>query len=272
MVSPGYFETMGIRVLSGRAIDEQDGEGAQPVAMVNETMARRFWPDLDPIGRTVQADLGIVYTVIGVIEDGKYAALHDASEPYLAIPLGHGEYVQRVNLVVQTSGAPSTMVEPLSAEVGDLLPSVPQSTVLTMPQYLEYSAGGASAPAILVGAFSLLALVLAAVGLYGVMSYTVSQRTREFGVRMALGATQTGIEKTVLSRGLRTTVLGVAIGIVLAVAATRVLAGFLYGVNTLDPFVFTLGTVTLLVVGQLASYLPARLASKTDPMETLRLE
>jgi ABC-type antimicrobial peptide transport system permease subunit len=164
------------------------------------------------------------------------------------------------------------MVERLSAEVRDLLPSVPQSTVLTMPQYLEYSAGGASTPAILVGTFSLLALVLATVGLYGVMSYTVSQRTREFGVRMALGATQTGITKTVLNRGLRTTILGVGIGIVLAVGATRLLAGLLYGVNTLDPIVFTLVAIALLAVGQLASYLPARIAARTDPIETLRTE
>ncbi len=149
---------------------------------------------------------------------------------------------------------------------------MPQSAVLTVPQYLEYSAGGASGPATIVGAFSILALVLAAVGLYGVMSYTVSQRTREFGVRMALGANQAGIAKQVLGRGMKTTMLGVAIGLVLAVAATRLLAGFLYGVDTLDPTVFLLVTVILIVVGQLASYLPARLASKTDPMKTLRME
>jgi ABC-type antimicrobial peptide transport system permease subunit len=124
----------------------------------------------------------------------------------------------------------------------------------------------------LVGAFGLLALVLATVGLYGVMSYTVSQRTREFGVRMALGATQTGIAKMVLRRGFRTTVTGVAIGIVLASVVTRVLSGFLYGVNTLDPVVFTLVPATLLAIGQLASYLPAHLASRTDPVEVMRTE
>jgi macrolide transport system ATP-binding/permease protein len=272
MVSARYFETMGIRVLSGRPIDERDGEETEPVAVVNEAMAQRFWPDQDPIGRTVQADLGTTYTVIGVIEDGKYAALPNAPEPYLAIPLGQGEYAQRVNLVVQTSGDPNTMVERLSAEVRRLAPNVPQSTVLTMPQYLEYSVGVAKGLAMLVGAFGLLALVLATVGLYGVMSYTVSQRTREFGVRMALGATQTGIAKMVLRRGFRTTVTGVAIGIVLASVVTRVLSGFLYGVNTLDPVVFTLVPATLLAIGQLASYLPAHLASRTDPVEVMRTE
>jgi len=272
MVSAGYFETMGIRVLSGRAIDARDREGTQPVAVVNEAMARRFWPDHGPIGRTIQADLGITYTVVGIIEDGKYVTLRDTPEPYLALPLGQGEYVNRVNLVVETSGNPNSMVELLSAEVRRLAPNVPQSTVLTMPQYLQYSEGAAKGPATLVGAFGLLALVLATVGLYGVMSYTVSQRTREFGVRMALGATQPGIAKMVLSHGLRTTLIGVAIGTVLAIGFAQLLSGSLYGVNTLDPFVLTLVSATLVTVGQLASYLPARRASRTEPVEVLRLE
>ena len=141
-----------------------------------------------------------------------------------------------------------------------------------MPQYLQYSEGAAKGPATLVGGFGLLALVLATVGLYGVMSYAVSQRTREFGVRMALGATRPGITKVVLSRGLRTTVLGVAIGLVLTAGFTRMLAGFLYGVSPMDPVVITLVSLTLFAVGQLASYLPARRASRTDPVEALRLE
>jgi predicted permease len=272
MVSAAYFETMGIRVLNGRAIDERDNEGSQPVAVVNEAMAQRFWPNQDPVGRTVQADLGITYMIVGVIEDGKYANLREAPEPYLAIPLGQGEYVQRVNLVVRTALESSNMVEPISAEVRRLAPNVPQSSVLTMSQYLEYSEGAVKAPATLVSAFGFLALVLAMVGLYGVMYYSVSQRTREFGIRMAMGATEVGIAKRVMGRGLRTTLLGVVIGVALASATTRVLSGFLYGVSTLDPLVFTVVSATLLAVGLLAAWLPARLASRTDPMEVLRVE
>jgi predicted permease len=272
MISAGYLETMGIRVLSGRAIDARDRADAEPVALVNDVMARRFWPGQDPVGRTVQADLGITYTIVGVIEDGKYAALHNAPEPYLAIPLGQGEYTQRVNLVVKTTGDPRVMVEPLSAEVRRLAPNVPQSTVLTMHQYLEYSAGVARLPATLVGAFGLLALVLATVGLYGVMSYNVSQRTREFGVRIAMGATQGGIARMVLRGGFRTILIGVGLGIMLATALTRLLSGFLYNVHALDPIVLALVSALLLTVGQLASYLPARRASKTDPLVALRLE
>jgi len=272
MVSAGYFETMGIRVLSGRAIDERDHEGSQPVAVVNEAMARRFWPGQDPVGRTVQADLGVTYTVVGVIEGGKYASLRDTPEPYLAIPLGQGEYVQRVNLVAKTTADPNSMVELLSSEVRRLAPNLPQSTTLTMSQYLEYSEGAARAPATLVGAFGLLALVLAMVGLYGVMYYAVSRQSREFGVRMALGATEARIARRVLGRGLKTTLLGVAIGLALAALVTRVLSGFLYGVSTLDPLVFTIVSVAMLAVGQLASWWPARVASRADPMEVLRVE
>jgi predicted permease len=271
-VSAGYFETMGIRVLSGRAIDERDTEDAEPVAVINETMARRFWPNQDPIGRTVRADLGIAYTVVGVVEDGKYTTLRDPPEPYLVIPLGQGEYPQRVNLVVRTAGDPAAMIAPLSAEVRRLAPNVPESTVLTVPQYLEYSVGAAKAPALLVGAFGMLALALAAVGLYGVMSYSVGQRRREFGVRIALGATQAGIVTMVLRGGLKTTLAGMAIGIVLAIVGTRLLAGFLYDVSPLDPVVLILALLTLLAVGPLASFVPARSASSTDPVEALRLE
>ncbi|MEJ2237348.1 MAG: ABC transporter permease, partial [Gemmatimonadales bacterium] len=272
MISTGYLETMGIRVLRGRAIDERDRADAEPVALVNQVMARRFWPGQNPMGRTVQADLGITYTVIGVIENGKYASLHEAPEPYLAIPLGQGEYTERVNLVVKTTGDPRTMVERLSTEVRRLAPNVPQSTVLTMNQYLEYSVGAARVPATLVGAFGILALVLANVGLYGVMSYNVGQRTREFGVRMAIGATRSGVTRMVLIAGLRTILIGVAIGVLLSAGLTQLLSGFLYEVRALDPLVLALVSATLLMVGQLASYLPARRASKTDPLVALRLE
>lgn len=272
MVSAGYFETMGIHVVRGRAIDGRDTEDAAPVAMVNETMARRFWPDEDPIGRTVQADLGRIYTVIGVIEDGKYASLREPSEPYLVLPLAQSEYVQRVNLVARTRGKPSDLIKPLRSEVERLVPGLPSPVILTMPEYLQQSYGDVKGPAILVGAFGLLALVLAAVGLYGVMYRSVTQRRREFGVRLALGASEQGLVKMVLGQGLRTTLIGVGVGLLLALAVTRLLTGLLLGVSALDPLVFGLVSGILLAIGQLASYLPARFASRADPVATLRLE
>ena len=272
MVSAGYFETMGIRVLRGRAIDHRDVEDSEPVAMINETMAHRFWPERDPLGRTVRADLGIRYTVIGVIEDGRYSSLRSGPEPYLVLPLSQSEYVQRVNLVAKTRDDPRAIIGPLISEAQRLAPGLPSSTVLTMPQYLQYAVGNFKGPAVLVSLFGLVALLLASVGLYGVMYHSVSERTREFGVRLALGATEHGVVKMVLRQGLRTTMIGISVGLVLALALTRVLAGFLVDVSTLDPVVFTLVTAALLATGQLASYLPARFASRIDPVATLRAE
>ncbi|KPK66263.1 MAG: hypothetical protein AMS21_02845 [Gemmatimonas sp. SG8_38_2] len=272
MVSADYFETMGIRVLRGRAIDQRDVESSLPVAMVNETMARRFWADGDPLGRPVQADLGITYTVIGVIEDGKYSSLASGSEPYLVLPLTQSEYVQRVNLVAKTRHHPRALIEPLLSEVQRMAPGLPSSLALTMPQYLRYSVGNFKGPAVLVSLFGLIALLLASVGLYGVLYHSVSERTREFGVRLALGATENGVVKMVLRQGLRTTLIGVGVGLLLAFALAQVLAGFLLDVSTFDPVVFTLVTLTMLAIGQLASYLPARSASRIDPVATLRAE
>jgi ABC-type antimicrobial peptide transport system permease subunit len=240
--------------------------------MVNQTMARRFWPDQDPIGRTVQADLGITYSVVGVVEDGKYGSLQEAPESYLVLPLTQSEYVERMNLVVRTSGDASSLARQLSSEVRGIAPGLPPSLAMTSRQYLEYSVGNARGPAVMVGAFGVLALLLATVGLYGVMWYTVTQRTREFGVRLALGATEKEVVRMVLGKGLRTTLVGVVLGFILAVAATRVLSGLLYGVGTLDPVVFSLVPALLLGVGQLASYLPARHASRADPVTVLRAE
>ncbi len=272
MVSPAYFETMGIRVLRGRAIDERDTEDADPVAMVNETMAQRFWPDQDPLGRTVQADLGITYSVVGIVEDGKYGSLQETPESYLLLPLTQSEYVERMSLVVRTPGDASALTRRLSSLVREIAPGLPPSTALTSRQYLEYTVGNAKVPAILVGAFGVLALVLATVGLYGVMWYSVTQRTREFGVRLALGASEKEVVKLVMGKGLMTTLVGVVIGFILALAATRLLSGLLYGVGAFDPLVFFLVPAVLLGVGQLASYLPALHASRADPVVVLRAE
>lgn len=272
MVSAGYFETMGIRVIRGRAFDRRDSGDAALVAMVNETMARRFWPDRDPIGRTVQADLGRIYTVIGVIEDGKYSSLRGPSESYLVLPLSQGEYVERVNLVARTRGDPGDLIKPLHSEVQHLVPGLPDPVILTMPEYLQYSVGDAKGPAILVSVFGLLALVLAAVGLYGVIYRSVTQRRREFGVRLALGASEQSLVRMVLGQGLETTLIGVGVGLLLAVAVTRLLTGLLLGVSALDPLVMALVSAILLAIGQLASYLPARFASRADPVATLKVE
>ena len=272
MVSPNYFTTMGIPVVRGRAIDERDTEDALPVAMVNETMAQRYWPGRDPIGGRVQADLGRVYTVVGVIPDGRYGSLTEPRQPYLALPMTQAEYVANAGLVVRTEGDPRAMIRVLSSEVRDELPGIPPPRAMTISQYLEYSQGPARGPALLVGVFGLLALLLASIGLYGVMAHNVSQRTREFGVRLAMGATGYGVERMVLVGGLKIIVLGMIVGSLIALGAGRILTGILYEVDPLDPLAYLGGMGILLGVGLLASFLPARQASRADPSESLRAE
>lgn len=272
MVSPDYFETMGIRVLRGRAIDERDTEDADPVAVVNETMAARYWPGQDPIGRTVRADGGTTYTVVGIIEDGKYETLQEAPRPYLALPMAQAEYFEGLSLIVRARGDASALARRLQAEVREMAPNLPPTTPLTGREYLAETVGDARGPVALVGIFGILALVLATLGQYGVIWYTVSQRVREFSVRVALGASETRVVGMVLRRSLMMTVLGVVIGLALALALSRMLSSFLYQVDALDPFVFSAAALVLLAVGMLASVLPAKHAGKSDPAEVLRVE
>lgn len=272
MVSPDYFSTMGIPVVRGRAIDERDTEESLPVAMVNETMAERYWPGRDPIGGRVQADLGTVYTVVGIIADGRYASLTEAPEPYLVLPMTQAEYVANAGLVAKTTGNPGAMVRTLSAEVRNELPGLPSPRAMTVDQYLEYSQGNARTPALLVGAFGLLALLLASGGLFGVVAHNVSERNREFGIRLAIGATGSGVQRMVMMGGVKIIGAGMVVGTVMAVAGSRVLAGLLYGVGPMDPASFLAGMGILLAVGLLASFLPARHASRADPSATLRAE
>jgi predicted permease len=272
MVSPDYFGTMGIPVVRGRAIDEGDTEDALPVAMVNETMARRYWPGRDPVEGRVRADLGRVYTVVGIIADGKYGSLTEPPEPYLVLPMTQAEYVANAELVVRTGGDPRAMIRPISSQVRSEVPGLPPPRIMTIPRYLEYSQGSARTPAVMVGVFGLLALVLASVGLYGVMAHNVSQRTWEFGVRLAMGATGSGVERMVMAGGLKIILSGMVVGSLMALGASRVLARLLYEVDPLEPLSFLGGAGILLGVGLLASFLPARRASRADPSTSLRAE
>ncbi len=272
LVGPGYLETIGIPLVAGRGIDAGDREGTRPVALVNETMARRFWPDGKAVGKILRADLGVPREVVGVIGDGKYSSLLDDPEPYLCIPLSQsGQVLMRRYLVVRTDGHPASLIAPIRREVRGLNPALPVS-IRTVQHFLQPSLGEAGGPAILVGTFGLLALVLAMVGLYGVISYSVSQRTHEFGVRKALGARESWILTIVLQGGLKITLTGVVIGLVASLAFTRVLAGFLYDVDPLDPVVLVAVSVGLTATAVLACYLPARWAARVDPMAALLVE
>jgi predicted permease len=272
MVGPGFFETMGIPIVKGRAITEQDKADGEPVAVINETLARRYWPDADPLGRTIRADLGTPRVVVGVMKDGKYGALDEESQPYLCIPLEQAEYQKRFHVVLEAAGDPQALIQPVLHEVRQLSPNLPVSTIATVTQHLGLSVGSARALAALVGGFGLLALLLALVGVYGVMSYSVARRTHEFGIRVALGARGSAIVGMVLSQGLRMTVIGVAAGLLLALGVTRVLSGFLHEVSPLDPVVFAAVSLALAATALLACFIPARRAASVDPTTALRAE
>jgi predicted permease len=271
IVGPNYFETMRIPVLRGRGINDGDRETTRPVAVINETMASRYWAGRDPLGGTVRMG-DLTLEVVGVIKNGKYGGLVDAPEPYFCLSLSQDRFGKRLNLVVRTAGDPRTMIAPVLGEIRRMDSNLPVSNIMTMNQLLEYSLADAKGKATLVGVFGLIALALAMVGVYGVMSFSVSQRTQEFGIRMALGARRGEILKMVLSQGMRLTLIGVVVGLAIALGVTRVISGLLYEVSVLDPVVFASVPLALAAVAALACYFPARWATRVDPMAALRYE
>jgi predicted permease len=272
VVSEDYFRTFGVPILQGRGIETQDIADGRRVMVVNETMARRYWPGGDALGRTVRAN-DQDWTVIGVARDGKYDRLNEPPQPYLyQALLAQGDFVKRLHLHVRTAAEPKAWIPAVAQAIHELDVNLPSPRVLTLSQFLERSVDAMAGPVELVGAFGVLALALAMVGVYGVMAYTVSQRTREFGVRLALGASARGLLGLVLRQGLRLTALGAVLGLVGALALSRLLASLLYEIGPWDPLTFVVATTGLIGAGALASYLPARRAAKVDPNVALRYE
>ncbi len=271
-VGPGYFQAMGTRMLEGRDFTPQDDEQGERVAIINETFARRLFPGEDPLGR--QFRLGrpeaAKTKIIGVVEDGKYAGLNEDPLPYVARPIWQSD-TGATSVIVRTRGDLQTMMAAVSREVQELDPHMPVSSD-TLVEKLSLPMLPARIAASILGGFGLLALLLAAIGIYGVMSYSVTRRTHEIGVRMALGAQKSDVLKLVIGRGIRLTLIGVAIGLGAALALTRLMKSLLFGVSATDPVTFAVISLLLTSVTLLACYLPARRATKVDPMVALRHE
>lgn len=272
-VGPRYFQTMGIPVRRGREFTTQDRTGALPVVMLNETLARRLWPGEDPIGKRLRlgGPSDPEAEVIGVARDGKYATLGENARPYIYRPLLQS-YASRMTLVVRTTGNPETLSAAVREQIHSLDPNLPVAQIKTLAERVEFALFPARLGAALLGAFGLLALGLAATGVYGVIAYSVSQRAQEFGIRMALGADGADVRRLVLREGLKVALIGVTVGLALSLAATRLTTGFLYGVGANDPLTFVGVALLLTAVALLACYLPARRATKVDPMIALRYE
>ena len=269
-VSPGYFETLGTPLVSGRGFLESDNADAAPVVVINETMARRFWPGRDPLDTPLRVG-DTEHRVIGVAKDGKYRTLGETPSPYYYLPLLQ-RHEPSVYLHVRTRADPSTLVAPVLKEIRTLDPNLPVFDVKTMTDHMGFALLPARLASSMFGAFGLVALLLAVVGLYGVISYWVNQKTREIGIRTALGAGKGDVLKLILERGLKLTGAGIVCGLVAAVALGQVVAGFLYGVSPVDAATFVAVPVMLALVAMLACYLPARRATKVDPMMALRNE
>ncbi|MDT7688145.1 MAG: hypothetical protein QOE46_904 [Acidobacteriota bacterium] len=273
MVGPRYFETMGTALVRGRDFNDADREGAPGVAVVNETLAAKLWPDEDALGKRLSFEgaRGPFLEVVGVARDGKYRSLGDRARPYVYRPLMQS-YEPKMTLVVRTKGEPLALAGAVRAQLRALDANLPIADVKTLDAMFDLSLLPSRIAAWTLGGFGLLALVLAGIGVYGVVSYSVAQRTREIGVRMALGAERHDVLRLVLGEGLKVVGVGLVVGLLLAFAATRIVAGFLYGVGATDPVTFVGVPLVLGAVALAAGYVPARRATKVDPMVALRYE
>jgi predicted permease len=271
IVSSRYFATMRIPLVAGRDFTDADDMGSERVAIVNEAFADRFWPGREPLGRRFRTS-GEWRRIVGVTPTGKYNRLDEPPWPFYFLPDRQGVSELDLSLAVRTAGDPNALVRAVRGAVRGLDPRVEPLRTQPLHEYVEsvfFPQRMASGLLLLLGT---VALALAGLGVYGVVAYAVSLRTQEFGLRMALGATRNGVVWLVLRRGLSLTVVGVVIGLVLSLALTRLVAGFLNGVSPFDPATYAAGPVFLAVVALLASARPARRATRVDPGAALRCE
>jgi len=275
LVDPGYFAAMRIPLERGRSLAPSDRIGGAPVAVISEAMAHQLWPGEDPIGQHVKVEWWhptASVEIVGVVADSRHDGLDAAFEPTLFYPFAQESQQSSMSLVLRSTVPPATLTRMVRAAVSEMDKGVPVADAVTMYHHIAETMADRRYPAFVLGLFAALALALAAVGIYGVQSYTVGQRTREIGVRVALGARPADVLRTVLGGGLRLTLGGVALGGVAAGLAAGALGKLLYGVHPLDPVTFTLVPLVLVGVALLAMAAPARRAARVDPMVALRYE
>jgi putative ABC transport system permease protein len=279
VVSPDYFRTLGIRLVRGRGFTEQETAGAPPVAVISQSMARKLWGGNDPVGpgdpvgtrfrRGPQRDW---MTVVGVAADIKHEGLDDSSplvQMYRPFPQEPRPFAF---LAVRSKADPAQIIRSVRHEILAFDRNLPVYDVATLRERLDSSVAGRRFNLALLGLFALLALVLAGVGLYGVLAYTVAERTHEIGIRMALGAERRRVLALILRQGLTLAVAGIVLGLPVSVLVGRLLRSSLFGVTAADPATLVLIPVMLLAVALLAAWLPARRATRVDPLVALRNE
>jgi predicted permease len=270
-VGPNYFRTMRTSLVAGRDFTEQDGEKSQPVVIVNQEFVDRYWPGQDAIGKRISVVYGPWSTVVGVARNGKYIRLVSAPEPAVFLPLFQN-YYGPVTIHARVSGDPQAFASAVERTVHELNADLPVFNVMPLKSSMLLGSIFERVAGTLAGAFGFLALILAAVGIYGVVAFTTRQRTHELGIRMALGAKRRDVFWLVLSQGLLLTLTGLAVGVTVSLALTRLLKSVLFGVATTDVLTYASVAFLLCLVSLVACYFPARRATKVDPIIALRCE
>ncbi len=274
-VSADYFQTLGLQLLRGRTFDNRDTAKAPRVVIINEAMARKFWPNDDPLSRYLTFNSDAQYQIIGVVSNAKHSSLQEEDEP--TAYTSHQQVTSRtMDLAVRANHSfdrePAALINAIRQTVSKIDPEQAIHNISTMEQQLSQSIAPQRFIALLLSLFATLALIQALIGIYGVMSYAVAQRRQELGIRMALGAQPGNILSLVLRRGMKLTLIGMALGLMGAVASTRLLRDMLFGVKPIDPLTFAVMTLLLVCISLVACFLPARRATKVDPMNVLRTD
>lgn len=270
-VSPNYFAAMGIPLVAGRDFAETDTEKSSGVAIVNETLAQRFWPGQNAVGKhLLSGNTGSsLVEIVGITKNGKYRSLGEIPAMIIYYPISQ-QYPSSAALVVRTTVDPKSEISSIRSEVQAIDPTLPSYDAKTLKEHMKLALFPLHAGAIAVGSFALLATILALIGMYGVVAYSVGQRTQEIGIRLALGARNADVWKMVLKQGMLITAIGMVAGLICAMAVSRVVASLLYGVSATDPTTFLFVGLLLAVVAVIACFVPARRATKVDPVIAMR--
>jgi predicted permease len=268
-VDLNYFSTVGISFVEGRDFTQEDRDISTPIAIINDTMAAKYWPNQSPLGKRLQLPRGKDFVqIVGVVKTANYQTLGEAPQSCVYLPLRQN-YSDAMILYVRTERDPSATLAAVQGEIRILDPGLPVEDIRTGTKVIEQALWGAKIGVGLLGVFGLLALALASVGLYGIMAYSVNQRRREIGIRMALGAGQASVLRLILRQGMLLVISGVALGLIFSLLIGRALSKFLYGVGASDAASLAGASLVLLSVALVACYLPARRASQVDPLVAL---
>lgn len=268
VVGPNYFKTMQLPMVTGREFTPEDTAQTQPVVIVNQTLSERYWPHQDVIGKKLTVG-DKVHRIVGVARNSSYSSLNEAPSPFIYLPESQ-DYFPLTVVHVRVAGAPLLFADNVERAIHDLNAALPVFEIASLESRVQFASFGVRMAGTLAALFGLVALTLAAVGIYGAIAYTATQRTREIGIRLALGAKRSNIFRLVLSQGLRVIGFGVAAGLALSLVLTSFLRGMLIGINTMNVLTFVGVTLLLSAVALVACYIPARRAMKTDPMLVLR--